>query len=71
MQIECTTTIAAAEVVSFFLRAYLRPGREFYITSPRPPDPPIRLTLSVNLPADVVRHVQGIPDTLIAVELSE
>jgi len=68
MQIECATTRAAAEVVSILLSAYLWPGREFRITSPRPPDPPIRLTLSVNLPAHVVRRVQGIPDIRIADE---
>jgi hypothetical protein len=68
MQIECTTTSAAAEVVSILMNAYLRPGREFRIASLRPPDPPIEFTLSVNLPASVVRNLQGIPDTRIAVK---
>ena len=38
---------------------------------PNAPDPPIRFTLHVNLPADVMRHVQDIPDTLIAIERGE
>ena len=71
MQIECATTIAAAEVLSILINSYLRPGREFHITSPHVHAPPIRLTLSVNLPTHVLCQVQGIPDIRIAGESEE
>jgi len=71
MHIECTTTTAAAEVLSFLINAYLRPGREFHIAGPLPHGTPIQFTLSVNLPAHVLRQVQGIPDTRIGVERGE
>ena len=71
MQIECTTSSAAAEVVSILINAYLRPGREFHIAGPRVHAPPIRLTLSVNLPTHVLCQVQGIPDIRIAGEREE
>ena len=68
MQIECATTIAAADVLSILINAYLRPGREFHITDPHPPGTPVHVTLSVNLPAHVLYRVQDIPDVLIAGE---
>ena len=68
MQIACTTTSAAAEVLSILLHANLRPGGAFRVTDPWPRGAPIEFTVSVNLPAAVVRHVQDIPDTRIAVE---
>jgi len=68
MQIECTTTSAAAEVLFVLIDAHMRAGREFHIAGPRSPDPPIRFTLSANLPAEVVRQVLEIPDTLISIE---
>jgi hypothetical protein len=68
MQIECTTIRAAAQVLFVLVDAHLRPGGEFHITGPRPPEPPIRFTLSGNLPAHVVRQLQGIPDARIAGE---
>ena len=71
MQIECTTTIAAAAVLLVLIDAHLRPGTEFHIAGPHPPDPPIRFTLRVNMPADVLCHVQGIPDIRIAGERGE
>jgi hypothetical protein len=71
MQIECTTTTAAAEVLSSLIYAYLRPGREFHIAGPLPHGTPIQFTLSVNLPAHVLRQLQGIPDTRIGVERGE
>jgi len=45
MQIECTTTLAAAEVVSILMSAYLWPGREFHIAGPMPPGAPVHVTL--------------------------
>ena len=68
MQIECTTTGAASQVLFVLTDAHLLPGREFHIAGPHPPDPPIRFTLRVHLPADVVRQVLEIPDTLITIE---
>ena len=71
MQIECATTIAAADVLSILINAYLRPGREFHITDPHPPGTPVHVTLSVNLPTHVLCQVQGIPDIRIAGEREE
>ena len=68
MQIECTTTIAAGQVLFVLIDAHLRPGREFHIAGPRSPDPPIRFTLRVNLSAGVVHQLHVIPDILIAGE---
>jgi len=45
MRIECMTTMAAAEVLSLLINAYLRPGREFHITDPHPPGPPVHFIL--------------------------
>ena len=71
MQIECTTTIAAAEVVSILINAYLRPGREFHLAGPLPPGTPVHVTLSVNLRAHVLGQVQDIPDIRIAGDRGE
>ncbi len=69
MQIECTTTSAAAAQVLFVLvDAHLRPGREFHMTGPCLPDPPIRFTLHGNLLTHVVRQLQGVPAAIIAGE---
>src|SRR5258706_12195755 len=45
MQIECTTTHAAAQVLFVLIDAHLRPGEEFHMAGPHPPEPPIRFTL--------------------------
>jgi hypothetical protein len=66
MQIECATTIAAADVLFVLVDAHLRPGQEFHMAGPCLPDPPIRFTLRVKLPPAVVRQLQAIPDILIA-----
>ena len=71
MQIECTTTRAAAEVLLVLTDARMRLGREFHLAVPHSSDPLIRFTLRVNLPADVLCHVQGIPDIRIAGERGE
>jgi hypothetical protein len=68
MQIVCTTTIAAAQVLFILIDSHLRPGKEFHIAGPHSPDPPIRYTLNVHLPASVMRQLQIIPDILIAIE---
>ena len=60
MQIECTTTIAAAEVVSILLSAYLWPGREFRIDGPCPPGTPVHVTLN-EIPAHVLCTGAGHP----------
>jgi hypothetical protein len=72
MQIECATTIAAAQVLFVLADAHLRPGQAFRMTGACLPDPPIRFTLRVNkLPADVVLDLQGIPDITIADERAD
>ena len=68
MQIECATTIAAAQVLFVLSDAELRAGQAFRMTGPCLPHPPIRFTLLVNLPADVVCQLQAIPDSIIAGE---
>jgi hypothetical protein len=68
MQIECTTTSAAAQVLFVLVDAHLRPGREFHMTGPCLPDPPIRFTLHGNLLTHVVRQLQGVPAAIIAGE---
>ena len=68
MLIICTTTEAAAEVMLVLTDARLQAGREFHIEVQDSSDPPIQFTLHVNLPADILRHVQDIPDLRIAVE---
>ena len=54
MQIACTTTCAAAEVLSLLLGAHLRPGHEFRVTDPWPRGVPIRFTLSAAPPVHLV-----------------
>jgi hypothetical protein len=66
MRIECTTTNAAAQVLFVLTDAQLRPGQEFSIDGPCLPDPPVQFTLPVNLPTDLVRNLQAIPDIVIA-----
>lgn len=66
MQIECTTTSAAAQVLFVLTDAHLRAGQEFHIAGPYLPDPPICFTLSVQPRPAVVRQLQDIPDTSIA-----
>ena len=68
MQIECTTTLAAAEVLSLLMSAYLRPGGAFRVTDPWPQVTPIHFTLSAPPPAHLVAHVRAIPDTTIVEE---
>jgi hypothetical protein len=68
MHIECTTTIAAAQVLFVLMDAKLQPGKEFHIAGPHSPAPPIRYTLYVTLSAAVVSQLQIIPDIIIASE---
>ena len=68
MQIECTTTRAAVDVVSLLLGAYLRSGRDFRLTGAYPPGTPIYVTLSVPLAAYLVKQLQAIPDITIVEE---
>lgn len=68
MQIGCTTARAAAQVLFVLVDAHMRPGGEFHITGARPPEPPFRFTLSVPLPAYVVRQVRAIPGTRLVGE---
>ena len=68
MQIVCTTTRAAAEVVSVLMDAHLRPGREFYVTGPYPPGTPVRITFSAPIAAHLVEQVQAIPNATIVEE---
>jgi hypothetical protein len=64
MQIECTTTSAAA-VLFVLIDAQLWMGKAFHIAGPSLPQPPIRFTVTVHLPAQVVDQLQLIPDISI------
>jgi hypothetical protein len=66
MQIECATNSAAQRVVRALLDAQLRPGQAFHIHDPYQADPPIRLTVHVNLPTHIVRQLEDMPDIIIA-----
>ena len=65
MQIACTTTSAATEVVALLLGAHLRSGREFRLTGLYPPGTPMYVTLSEAIPASLVKQLQAIPDITI------
>ena len=66
MHIICTTTEAAGELMLVLTDAYMRPGKEFHISVPHAPDPPIRFTVHVNLPAHILHQMQSLPDIHIA-----
>ena len=68
MQIACTTTSAATEVVSLLLGAHLRSGREFRLTGLYPPGTPMYVTLSEAIPASFVKQLQAIPDTSLVAD---
>ena len=68
MQIACTTTSAATEVVALLLGAHLRSGREFRLTGLYPPGTPIYVTLSKAISAHLVAQIRAIPDTTIVEE---
>jgi|KBSSwiStaDraftv2_1062776.scaffolds.fasta_scaffold3385358_1 hypothetical protein len=65
MQIVCTTTRAAAAVLSILLGAHLRPGYEFRVTGPMPPSTPVYFSFSAPIAAYLVEQLQAIPDTTI------
>ena len=68
MQIECTTTSAAAQVLFVLTDAHLRPGQEFHMAGPCLPNPPIRFSLHVGLLPQVVRQLERVLDATIADE---
>jgi hypothetical protein len=65
MYIECTTKSAADRVVRALIDAQLWPGQEFHINDPYQPDPPVRLTVHVNLPTHIVRQLEDMTDIII------
>jgi len=64
MTIICATMQAAAQVLAVLIQAHLRVGQDF---GARALDcgAPVRITLLVELPADVLRQIRAIPDTTI------
>ena len=64
MTITCATLHAAAQVLDVLIRANLRLGHDFRIAPPSS-GAPIRITVLVDLPADVLRQLRAIPDTTI------
>jgi len=63
MTITCTTIEAAAQVLAVLIQAHLWLGRDFRIV---PMDgAPMRITVLVDLPADVLHQLRAIPNTII------
>jgi hypothetical protein len=65
MQIECTTTIAAGQVLFVLTDLQMQPGREFHIDGPCLPEPPIYFIVHAHLLAPVVRRLECITETVI------
>ena len=65
MQIICTTTDAAAEVLFLLLTAGLNPVSDFMIQPVFSTTPPITFTMLVILTAAQVRKIRAIADTAI------
>ena len=65
MQIVCTTTQAAAQVLLILLTAHLRPARDFELRPVLSLTPPITYTLYRAVPASQVTKLRAIADTTI------
>ena len=65
MHIECRTITAAVEVVLILIKAHLYPGSAFRLTDPCSPRLPIRLSIDVPLPEQLLKQLQTIPDITI------
>lgn len=65
MQIICTTTRAAAQVLAFLLSAHLQPIRHFEIRPIFSTIPPITYTLYSALTAAQQAQIRAIADTTI------
>ena len=66
MQIVCTTTLAAADVLSLLLIAGLRPVRDFEIRPALSTTPPITFMMLVSLPAMQVGKIRAVPYTTVS-----
>ena len=65
MQIACTTTRAAADVLSILLSDGLRPGGAFRVTESWPSSKSFFFTFREAPPAHLVKKLLAIPDTCI------
>jgi hypothetical protein len=65
MQIVCSTTSAAAQVVTILLHAGLRPIRDFEIHPVLSTTPPILFTMLMVLTAAQIGQIGAIPDTMV------
>jgi len=61
MQIECTTTSAASQVLWILTEYQLRPGKEFHMDGPNLPEPPVSFSIHVNPLSQVMRRFRSIP----------
>jgi hypothetical protein len=68
MHITCLTVAAAADVVSLVLRAGIPLGNGVRVSDPYPAQLPIRFTIAVPLPTELVNQLRMIPDTTIVDE---
>lgn len=65
MKIECSTTIAAAEVVSILMHANLRAGGAFRVTDPWPRGRPVYFIFRAAPPVHLVEQLRAISNTTI------
>ena len=68
MQIECTSTSAAAQVARALIDAGLRPCFDFRIDGMDVPNPPIWFIFGPHPPTHILTELQDIPDTRIEKE---
>ena len=68
MQIICTTTAAAQQVLRTLLKARLQPVDNYQIRPIYDLTPPITFTMLQELSHDLLSQIHAIPDTTIASE---
>jgi len=65
MQIICTTTTAAAQVLMILLTAKLWPRYDYELRPVISPLPPITFILHLPLIDPLIEQIEGLPETLI------
>jgi hypothetical protein len=65
MQIVCTTTSAAGQVLAILLTAQLVPVRDFEIRPIISTTPPITFTMLLVLSAPLLAQIRALPDTTV------
>jgi hypothetical protein len=65
MRITCSTTEAAAQVLSILLAAHLQPVRDFEIRPVLSTTPPITYTILIGLSTAQMIKIRAVPDTTL------